>query len=195
MPTAYEFELVLRTDYDEDNFLDEIADRLIEAGCDDAVFSVEYGSPRAAFERKSPSFVNAVLSALADVESVAGVRVERIEREELLSVSAIAQRIGRSRQNVQQWVDGQRGPGHFPAQATWVTGARVYPWVDVRRWLIDSGLVDSAPEGETDELIAALNGALAAHHHAQHLTDRAEKQALHAFLGRDLITSRHEIVM
>jgi hypothetical protein len=49
--------------------------------------------------------------------------------QNLVSVSDIAQRIGRTRESVQLLVDGKRGPGRFPPPIGVVgDGIRVWPW-------------------------------------------------------------------
>ena len=49
--------------------------------------------------------------------------------QDLVSVSDIAKRIGRTRESVRLLVDGKRGPGSFPAPVGVVgDGTRVWPW-------------------------------------------------------------------
>jgi hypothetical protein len=55
--------------------------------------------------------------------------------QDLVSVSDIAQRLGRSRESVRLLVDGKRGPGRFPpAVGTVGNGIRVWPWSVVWEW-------------------------------------------------------------
>ena len=58
------------------DFVDgEVVDALYEAGCDDAMLGVTNGVPQAMFAREAPSMEEAVRSAIADVESVGGIKV------------------------------------------------------------------------------------------------------------------------
>jgi hypothetical protein len=54
---------------------------------------------------------------------------------DLVSVSDIADRVGRSRQNVRQWVTGERRVGGFPAPLGTPGGVRVWDWGSVNLWL------------------------------------------------------------
>jgi hypothetical protein len=55
--------------------------------------------------------------------------------QDLVSVSDIAQRMGRTRESVRLLVDGKRGPGRFPAPIGAVgDGIRVWPWSVVLEW-------------------------------------------------------------
>ena len=68
----HEFDLLLaECDIDSPTF----ADALYEAGCDDALVGRNGEGPMIAFTREAPSRSDAVRSAIADAESVPGVRV------------------------------------------------------------------------------------------------------------------------
>jgi hypothetical protein len=59
---------------------DSVLDALYEAGLDDATFGVAAGIPYASISRQSPSFRDAVLSAIHDLENaVYGLHVVRVE--------------------------------------------------------------------------------------------------------------------
>ncbi|WP_420439509.1 hypothetical protein [Candidatus Palauibacter sp.] len=57
---------------------------------------------------RGPKLDAAILSAIAHAESVEGLRVVRVDDLDLLSMSEIATRIGRSRECVRLWVTGAR---------------------------------------------------------------------------------------
>lgn len=188
--STHEFDLLLRVDADEEAFLDEIGDQLVEAGCDDALLGVDRGVPQAAFDREAPSLPTAIQSAIRDVESVPGVQAVRVGFDELLTASAIADRVGRSRQNVHQWVAGARGPGDFPPPVSWVVGAQVWDWRDVSAWLRDRlGMTDLPPSAEA-EFVAAVNGVLAAHEHVQRISVPEEREVVCTLLRRDVAASK-----
>ena len=78
----------------------------------------------AAFDREAPSLLDAVLTAISDVESVDCLEVLHVDPDELVWASEIAERTGRTRQSIDQLIKGQRGPGGFPAPATGATRTR-----------------------------------------------------------------------
>jgi predicted DNA-binding transcriptional regulator AlpA len=64
---------------------------------------------------------------------------------DLVGVSDIAQRTGHSRQNVLQWVNGERnGSRPFPTQEGTAGRSLVWRWADVNGWLTPLGLGDEA---------------------------------------------------
>ena len=57
------------------------ADALYEAGCDDALLTSDSGVQRAIFDRKAPSFAEAVASAITAIETaIPGARVTAVQR-------------------------------------------------------------------------------------------------------------------
>ena len=122
-------------------------------------------------ERSAPTLADAVLEATRELEAASpGWRVVRVEPDELVSATAIARRLGRTRQSVAQLIAGQRGPGDFPQPAVWVEGAaRLWRWSDVAQWF--SVAVD--PPAQVDrlaaEFLAMLNGELQARRHRERL--------------------------
>lgn len=66
-----------------------VLNRLFEAGCDDATFGGRDGYVYGDFDREAPTFADAVSSAIEQVEAT-GLRVMRVEPEELVSASEIA---------------------------------------------------------------------------------------------------------
>ena len=129
------------------------------------------GVPVAEFQRSAATLADAVLEAVRELEGAgAGWRVVRVEPDELVSASAIARRLGRTRQSVAQLVAGRRGPGGFPPPAVWVDGAaRLWRWSDVAEWF--SVAVEHAPGVDrlAAEFLAMLNGELQARRHRERL--------------------------
>lgn len=149
----FEFVLVIDGDVDDDRVIDAVAD----AGCDDATFGSVDGIGFGEFEREAPSFAEAVLSAIADVESVAGLRVRRVEPDDLLTLSEIAERLGRSREGVRLLVAGERGAGDFPAPVSHLRSRfRLWRWTDVAAW---AGSV-SEEERARARVVALVNASL-----------------------------------
>lgn len=135
----------------------EGADALYEAGCDDATFSQLDGQGYGGFDREAPSLAEALATAIRDVESVAGLRVRRVEPDDLVTLSEIAQRLDRSRESVRLLAAGERGPGGFPGPVSHLrTRHRLWRWSDVAAW---AGIA-SPEEAARATLVAALNAAL-----------------------------------
>ena len=111
-------------------------DALYEAGCDDALIGRTDGIQYIEFDREAAGVVEAVLSAVADIERVDGVKVTRIADAGLVSMADIAVRTGRTREGVRLLVTGARGPGGFPPPVTDPRSRyRLWRWSDVERWL------------------------------------------------------------
>jgi hypothetical protein len=100
--------------------------------------------------------LEAVLSAIAAVDSVRGLTVRRVDEDDLVSVGEIADRLGRSRQSVNQLITGQRGDGSFPPSLSQARGhARVWSWAEVARW------ADPDHDADVLAILQAVNGMLA----------------------------------
>ena len=144
----FTFSLVLDRDPDP------LIDALFAAGCDDALFGTIDGVGYGDFDREAESFEMAIASAIRDVQST-GLTVIRIEPDDLVTASEIADRLGRSRESVRLWISGERGKGTFPQPLTHFRDRnRLWRWVDVAEWTgIDQEL-------GSFHFIAALNAAL-----------------------------------
>ena len=96
---------------------EQAADALFEAGCDDCTISVRSGRVSLSFVRMATSLTEAINSAIRNVRS-AGIRatIVRIDKCNLVTQSEIARKIGRTRQQVHQYVNGDRGSGVFRRQ-------------------------------------------------------------------------------
>jgi predicted DNA-binding transcriptional regulator AlpA len=90
----------------------------------------------------------------------AGFDVLRVDQCSLVSASEIARRVNRSRQQIYQYMTGQRGPGGFPAPVfRFKEHSLLWRWSTVARWLADNDMI-RAEEVENAEFIEAINGAL-----------------------------------
>jgi hypothetical protein len=160
----------------------EVEGALFEAGCDDALVLSRDGVVYLDFDRERPSFREAVLSAITDVEQAdIGAKVVRIEPDELVTMAEIARRLKRSRESIRQLASGLRGPGDFPPPVANLTQrSPIYRWADVQRWLREKKLLPGAratepgaapPMASFDSLIAVLNAVLEVQ---RHLPSRTE---------------------
>lgn len=131
-------------------------DDLFEAGADDALFGEIDGVSYAEFDREAPTLREAVISAMRAVRST-GLTVDRVEPEDLVTASEIAERSGKSREMVRLLIAGARGDGTFPAPVSHLRDRnRLWRWTDVAAWL-------ETPEGEEMRdaiFVAAINAAL-----------------------------------
>jgi len=155
--TTYTFTLIV----DGPDVTEErVIDALFAAGCGDALFGRRDLVQFADFDREAPDLAAAVVSAIDQVESVAGMRVVRVEPEDLVSASAIAARTGRSRESIRLLIEGKRGPGGFPAPVAWVDAkTRLWHWSDVANWFMET-LGQRVTDLDDAQLLAALNAAL-----------------------------------
>jgi hypothetical protein len=82
---------------------------------------------------------------------------------DLVSVSDIARRVGRTRESVRLLIDGKRGPGSFPAPLGVVgEGIKVWPWSVVLEWFDKVLGVDLGEEGVPPRAAAVLDAGFAA---------------------------------
>lgn len=127
---TFEF-TIIASGFDPDG---EYENALFEAGCDDATISVQKGLLIAEFDREAVSFSRAVASACENVRQ-AGLHVDRVEPDHLVSLSEIAERAGLTRQAITLYARGDRGSG-FPAPAAKVMSKHpLYDWGEVAQWL------------------------------------------------------------
>jgi hypothetical protein len=150
---------------------DEQFDVLYEAGCDDALLGVRDGAQYAAFDRESPSFSEALTSAIRDITSaVSDLQVVRIEPDELVTMAAIAERSGLSREYIRLLSTHARGPGNFPVPVTYADHkTRLWHWPDVAHWLTVHHKAKIEVDAHAADLIAAMNAAYDLREHVRHL--------------------------
>jgi len=119
---------------------DSFLDRLFEAGCGDATVFFKDGYVCLDFTRESENAESAVVSAIEDLErSDIGGTVERVEPEDLASLSEIATRVGVTRASLQKYARGESKVGKdFPAPVQNISLARreLYSTVEVMRWML-----------------------------------------------------------
>src|SRR3990167_9031609 len=92
------FTLVLSGVNDKTENLDDI---LFDAGCDDALINFRNGTVYLDFDRASPSFEDAVISAIKAVECTPlNIRVVSVAPDYYVSESEVAERLHLKRQTV-----------------------------------------------------------------------------------------------
>ena len=149
----YEFTLVIDGPVEDDDVLNAF----FEHGCDDATFGSVDGVAYAEFHREAPDLAEAVFSAISAVESVKPLTVQRVEPDDLVTLSEIASRLGRTRESVRLLAAGERRRGEFPPPASHLRSRnRLWRWSDVAVW---AG-VKNGHDPEQAQLLAAINAAL-----------------------------------
>jgi len=129
---------------------DDVAERVYGTLQDDSLVGMCNGAPFFDCDREADSFLDAVLSAIADVESV-GLRAERVEPDDFVTAAEIARRSGRTRESIRQLFIGERGPGDFPAPVSDVTTRSPrWRWCEVAAWLAEQKML---PEEEVDRAL------------------------------------------
>ena len=99
--------------------------------CDDAGLSYGNDMGELDFDRDAPSFVDAIFSAIADIEGATGLRVATVDADPLVSVLDIAERTGRSREAVRQAITGLRARRFPPPVNGQGARHRLWRWSEV----------------------------------------------------------------
>jgi len=155
-------------------------DALYEACFDDATIGRVGPIQYVDFDREAESFEDAVFSATTDLKSaIPDVRVVRLEPDDLVTMSEIAERVGRTRESVRLLVNGDRGPGGFPAPAThFRSRQRMWRWQKVAVWFAENlGEPHLAGDPGKAQFITAFNAGLQWREVDQGLKDRISQLA------------------
>ncbi|WP_426575278.1 DNA-binding protein (plasmid) [Xenorhabdus stockiae] len=143
-----------------DDSLGDIADALYEAGCGDGDPEVCNGTLYVNFTRHSESYAKAVQSAIANIESVAGLRCLSVDMSEIISLSDAAERTGLTTSALSRYYKGSRGAGNFPTPIFRVDSNRpLWAWTDIAEWLAQHDLIDDELV-EQARITDAINTAL-----------------------------------
>ncbi len=185
---TYDFTLLVRG---ADLQSDENLDALFEVGCDDATFGEREHVQFANFDREADSLAEAVSSAIEAIEAaVPGAKVVRVEPDEFVSLSVIAERASMTREGVRSYYVGRVGPGGFPSPVSWIDQKnRVWRWTEVLEWFSErlGKAIGSQVEAET---IAAFNGVLEARLHLERIAHQNERSTVASFVRSEL----HEVL-
>ena len=110
-----------------------------------------------AFDREGPTLVDAIVSAVRDLDVVGIVPIEVAEDDDVVSLAVVAQRIGRRPDAVRRWAAGETGPGGFPAAVISHPQPVGYRWSEVSPWLT---LHYGVPVVDPADTLTAINLAL-----------------------------------
>lgn len=157
---VFHFALVL------DEPLDEHIQTLPAAGCRNASFGSAEGVPYVELDWRASSFAEALASAIIATEEC-GVLVRRVEPDDLVTATEIAERLGRSRESVRLLASGARGGGGFPPPVSHLRERqRLWRWSEVAAWSGDLG----PEECDRARIVAVVNAALEYRRHSDAAT-------------------------
>ena len=111
----------------------------------DGVLSSNRGRTRYAASGRGTDSVDAACRLVSRLTAaLPALRVSYLDQD-LVGIPDIAERTGHSRQNVLQWVNGERnGSRPFPAPEGTAGRSLIWRWADVNDWLTPLGLGDGA---------------------------------------------------
>jgi len=157
MTDTYSFRVAFTGDLAD---AERVTDVLYGAGCDDATVSIERDGSAgyADFDREADDALTGVVLAVEQIEA-AGLTVTSVG-EDLVSVTDIAERTGRSQQTVSAWITKVRGPGGFPASQIDRHWGAVYSWAEISEWLAHHRLADLDPTAVEVAAACATTSAL-----------------------------------
>lgn len=118
-------------------------DGLFDVGCDDMSFGTTGPSAYATVHRRAPSFIEAAVTAINDIESVDGPRVIGIKADPELTIEEIARKANRTREAVRL----RTKEPTFPAPVITTPRHRFWRWSEVapRFGADDPLLAEAAP--------------------------------------------------
>ncbi|MBV4553841.1 DNA-binding protein [Pseudomonas sp. SWRI102] len=138
-----EFIFTLKYQLADDGYaMDELVERLGEAGCDDALVGIgQPGRLALEFTRDAPDAAEAVLSALDDVRrAVPSAKLIEVAPD-LVGLTDVAEIVGGSRQNMRKLM--LTHPGSFPTPVH-EGSASIWHLADILTWLQARGSYSSA---------------------------------------------------
>lgn len=140
-----------------------LEDRLFDADCDDALVNFRMGTVYLQFDRCGDNAKTAILSAVIATEcALPEATVVRIEPEDYVSITEIANRVKVKRQAVSLWVNGERcNKVPFPSPVSKLTDkSPLWRWHEVVRWLQQQNKLNDNRAIEFSSVIATINTAL-----------------------------------
>jgi len=142
-----------------DDDLETLGDVLTAGDGIDGTVQADHRGGRVMFAREAEDAVQAVTSAIRDVEA-AGIRVTGVV-EDRVTVLGIAEKARVTDAAVRYWISGQRGPGGFPEPAVRRERLSLFSWAEVAAWLAWNKLGEADPTAaETAQACKIINAAL-----------------------------------
>jgi predicted transcriptional regulator len=157
----YSFSIVVggkRITTDDDLF--DVSDALYEAGCSDSHPAAYNGTLYVNFTRNSESYAKAVMSAIADIESVPSLICLSVDIGDIVSLSDAAELSGTTKAALSRYSKGSRGAGDFPTPLLRVDSSRpLWSWSDIAEWLAKNKIIDNELV-EQARITGSINTAL-----------------------------------
>jgi len=146
-----------------DDHVEALGDALTAARGIDVTFQAGEHGGTAMFSREADDAVQAIVSAIDDLEA-AGLRVAGVTEDRVV-IDEIAQRAKVTAASVRYWITGDRGPGGFPEPKVRRPRTSQYSWAEVSAWLAAAklGEVDHVAV-ETARACALIDAALIVRH-------------------------------
>jgi hypothetical protein len=143
-----------------DKHTEALGDRLAASRGIDATVQADRRGGLVMFSREADDAVQAIVSAIEDVEG-AGMTATGVT-EDRVTADDIAERAGVTVTAVRYWINGSRGPGGFPQPKVARARGTLYSWAEVSGWLSTAklGQVDHLA-AETARAAALIDDALA----------------------------------
>jgi len=189
MPT-YSFEIYFNGPADD---LDSpegvrLLDAALSAGLNDGSIAQIDADLVALVDRAAPTFVDAVMSAVVQLDSLDRCSVERVWPPDLVSAAEIARRYGKTRQWIHQLVNGSRGRGDFPPPFAWGGSAARWRWSDVERYFAHGAAPEELEASAEAAFLETLNAALEFRRRLREMSSAADTRrvvddVLHEALG------------
>jgi len=152
---------------------DGLEDALFNAGCDDALIYFKNGVTYLEFDRTASDMKDAILSAISQVESTRlGIKVIRVEPDDLVNASEIARRTAKSREAIRKMIENSVAFHNFPAPIL-VQNDRstLWSWFTVSEWMQKNHKLDNPLLVEEAAVLCNLNTALECRHTGAYLSE------------------------
>jgi predicted DNA-binding transcriptional regulator AlpA len=122
------------TPTDFDRFVHRITEEIDSSAVVSTLDGVSYATLSGAVDAANNNPVSIALMLATAVEKLGGV-VDDID-DDLVDLSEVAKRVGRSRETVRLWSLGRRGAGEFPLPSGLLPGSvKVWEWDAINAWL------------------------------------------------------------
>jgi hypothetical protein len=142
-----------------DDHIEKLGDVLTAGEGIDATPQADERGGRIMFAREAEDAVQAVTSAVRDVEA-AGIRVMGVV-EDRVTVPEIAEKARVTDAAVRYWISGRRGSGGFPEPVVRRERASQFSWAEVAAWLAWNKLGDpDLTAAETAQACKIIDAAL-----------------------------------
>lgn len=131
---TYEFTITLTG---VDLFTDDLEDRIVAAGCDDALLCFCGETPYLEFARPADNAEAAIRTALAELANV-GLQAASIQEAGYVTVTGAAAMADIKKGTLDHYAKGRRGED-FPAPRYGLqTGTPLYWWPEIAEWLVSN---------------------------------------------------------